>query len=289
MKVLQSLFCSLVIVTVIAAGTFAAETPSDPPATEIYQQEGEKGYYNYEVIPEEPEEEEDLPKVSATVQAPPQFSYDELWNMHPDQFQAHVNAVTKWAVKTPSEENVIQYLMVQDVARRKSAAFASVVSMVGQKNPQFSIDNVYPSTTPGRMAVKENQLDEIDAEIRKAKEGFALVMFSQEGCSFCTAQKSILGFFERNYEWPIRYVDIYRNPKMAMEFGVEQTPEIILVQAASGQAMPIASGVIAMSDLRSRVYRSVRLMNGEIKPEQWSTYRYERNTGNDPLKFVNKK
>lgn len=289
LRVSLLLFFSLLIL--VGGGSVCAEEKlPDESASEIYHTEQDKGYYNYEVIPETPEEEEDPEKPAIQqVQPPPKYSYDELWNMHPDVFQAHVKEVTKWAVQTPTEENVVHYLMVQDVARRKSAAFASVVSMVGQKNPQFSVDGVYPSTTPGRMAVVENRIDEIDTVIKQARDEFALIMFTQNGCRFCTAQRSILTYFENNYQWPIRSVDIYKNPNMASEFGVDQTPAIIIVQGTTGKAMPISSGVTAMADLRTRIYRTVRLMKGEIQPEQWSMFQYEKKSGNDPLHFVKSK
>ena len=65
----------------------------------------------------------------------PEYSYDQLWKMHPDDFQEYLNQVTKFAVQFPTEKNVTQYLKIQDVARRKSVAFAAVVDFIGQKNP----------------------------------------------------------------------------------------------------------------------------------------------------------
>ena len=285
LKVLPSLFFSLFFIFVASA---SAENKKPVPASEgIYQTEAEKGYYNYEVIAEEPEEEEQEEQHMANQAQPPQkYSYDELWNMHPDAFQALIDEVTKWAVGTPTEENVTEYLKVQDVARRKSAAFASVVGYVGQMNPQYSVAGVSPITAPGRRAVTEYRLDEIDSTILRARNEFALIMFSQQGCSFCTSQRSILGYFENNYQWPVRVIDIYQNPGLAAEYGVERTPAIALVHGQTGQALPIASGVTSMSDLRTRIYRSIRMLKGEIRPEQWATYQYEMNSGKDPLQFV---
>lgn len=270
-----------------AADIASCNTPGE--AVEIYKQEVPKGYYNYEVVPEEPEKKEEEPVAQVQAkdpQAPPQYTYDQLFNMHPDKFQAYTLEITKWAVTTRDEKDVLQYILVQDVARRRSAAFASVVGLVGQKNAKYSNDDVYPVTAPGRLAITQNQLNEIDTTIESAKDEFALIMFSQQGCSFCTAQSSILKFFENNYRWQVRELDIQQYPELAIEYGVEQTPTLIIVHGESGETLPISTGVASAEEIRSSVYRAVRLMRGEIKPEQWNTYDFEKGSGNDPLKFM---
>ncbi len=258
----------------MAAPVYSSEE-SDPNS--------KRGWYWYEMF----QEQQDQPKEEKP-QHPvvPEHSYDQLWNMHPDDFQAHLNQVTKQAVQFPTETNVAHYLKVQDVARRKSAAFAAVVDFVGQKNPQFSTEDVYPITSPGRMALTAMQVREFDDVIMKAKDDFGLILFSSEECGFCEAQQSILAFFENQYHWPIRSVDVKTNPNFATRFGIEQTPSIILVNKDSQAYLPISSGVISMSDLKKRLYRSIRYMQGKISPEQWAVYEFEKGSGHDPLKFV---
>jgi conjugal transfer pilus assembly protein TraF len=88
------------------------------------------------------------------------------------------------------------------------------------------------------------------------------------------------------FGWPIRKVNINENPAMATKFQVEITPTLILVQRESGDFMPLSSGVISMSDLKSRVYRSIRHMKGGATPEQWFMHEYERDKGGDPLQHI---
>jgi conjugal transfer pilus assembly protein TraF len=255
----------------------------DVHAKEESYEDYKNGWYWYEVIPEKEDQPEDeTPKKSSI----PEYSYDQLWKMHPDAFQDHSNQVTKIAVQFPTEKNVTEYLKVQDVARRKSVAFAAVVDLIGQKNPQFSTEDVYPLTAPGRVALTSMQSREYDDVIFQAKDEFGLIMFSQIGCEFCDAQKSILTFFENQYRWPVRLVDILDNPNFAAQFGIEQTPSIILVQKNSQDYLPVSSGVISMSNLKKRLYRSIRYMQGKISPEQWALYEFEKQSGHDPLKFV---
>ena len=242
-----------------------------------------KGWYWYEVIPNEKEQPEDEVQQEPSIS---EYSYDQLWKMHPDDFQEYLNQVTKFAVQFPTEKNVTQYLKVQDVARRKSVAFAAVVDFIGQKNPQYSTEDVYPLTAPGRVALTSMQSKEYDDVIFQAKDEFGLIMFSQTGCDFCDAQKSILTFFENQYHWPVRLVDVLDYPNFAAQFGIEQTPSIILVHKTSQDYLPVSSGVISMSNLKKRLHRSIRYMQGKISPEQWALYEFEKQSGHDPLKFV---
>ncbi len=266
-----------IIVTMIFLIVFPAHSND-----EFYRGK-KRGWYWYEVFSEKEDKPEDEAPQKSMI---PEYSYDQLWNMHPDNFQEHLNQVTKFAVQFPTGKNVTTYLKVQDVARRKSVAFASVVNFVGQKNPQYSTEDVYPTTSPGRVALTGMQSREYNGVILQAKNDFGLIMFSREDCGFCDAQQSILAFFENQYHWPVRSVDIAENPNFAAQFGIEQTPSIILVNKESQDYLPISSGVISMSNLKKRLYRSIRYMQGKISPEQWALYEFEKQSGHDPLKFV---
>ena len=81
-------------------------------------------------------------------------------------------------------------------------------------------------------------------------------------------------------------VNIKENPAAGARFGVEQTPTIILVNKDTKDYMRISSGVISLSKLKLRLYRSIRMMKNEILPEQWGTYDFEKGKGGDPLRFV---
>lgn len=252
-------------------------------AADLSYRDQKRGWYWYEAFPEEKHPPDEKATRGPTI---PEYSYDRLWNMHPDEFQKHLSRVTKAAVQFPTEENVGQYLKIQDVARRKSVAFASVVNLVGQKNPQYSTEDVYPITAPGRAALTDMQEKEYDQVFLEAQNEFGLIMFSRKDCGFCDAQLSILSFFENQYHWPVRSVDVADHPNFAAQFGIGQTPSIILVNKGSRDHLPISSGVISMSDLKKRLYRSIRYMQGKTSPEQWALYEFERQSGHDPLRFI---
>ncbi|MFH1675355.1 MAG: conjugal transfer protein TraF [Pseudomonadota bacterium] len=257
-----------------AAGDTKRETPD--------YVEGKTGWYWYKTESEEKEEPEtDKPELAVNG-----HSYEKLWNMYPDDFQEMLDRTMKIAVQSPTEENVVNYLVMQDIARRKSVAFANVVGYVGQKHPQFSNADTHPVITPGRTALAGLKHDEITRTIEESSDEFALLMFTQEGCKFCDVQKSILKFFTSSHDWTVRPIDIDRHPDLASRFGIEQTPAIILIRKDSEDYMPISVGVISLNQLNTRIYRSIKLLRGDVTPEQWHMYDFEKDTGSDPLRFI---
>ena len=288
------LFSAFLLVILWASpAVFCAETAKQAmenkepvqPDTRYYY-DAKHGWYWYKKEPSAEIEQDS--ELEVQVIHIPDYTYDQLWNMYPDRFQELLKKSMKIAVQQPSEKNVLRYLIYQDIARRKSTAFAGVIQYVGQKHPELSNADVYPITTPGRVALADMKSGEIDQKIREVSEQFALIVFSQAGCTFCEAQDSILQYFIRSYNWTVRTIDIDERPAFSARFGIEQTPTIILIKKRSKDFLPVATGVISLSELKTKVYRSIRIMLNETKPEQWFMYEFEKNRGSDPVKYVTK-
>ncbi|MBI1913122.1 MAG: conjugal transfer protein TraF [Deltaproteobacteria bacterium] len=54
-----------------------------------------------------------------------------------------------------------------------------------------------------------------------------------------------------------------------------QVPTILMVNKENGSYFPVSTGVVALDDLELRIYRSVRLLKGEIQPKDWSDYEFQ--------------
>jgi len=271
-------------------GVRSASKGLNPNNDKIFYDDRQRGWYWYEAGKEGKETKTststDYSPIQPSSKGPFKYSYNEMWVMYPDDFKAYSSKVTKQAVQFPTEENITHYLEVMDVTRRKSAAFTAAVNYVAQKNALYTREDTHPITAPGLKVMKDIRYHEVDSLIRNSRKEFALIMFTQPGCGFCNAQTDILSFFEETFGWPLRMVNIKENPAAGARFGVEQTPSIILVHKETKDYLRISSGVISLSKLKLRLYRSIRMMKNEILPEQWGTYDFEKGTGGDPLKFV---
>ena len=275
------MFRVLILCLVVLLFTAGAPCAGEPPLTEengkAYYGDAKRGWWWYEKIPLEKKEPEkktgDGEKRSPHLS---DYAMEELWNMYPDDFQAVLMAFQKKAVQVPSENNVREYYVVQDIARRKSLAFANASAAVMQKYPDLSVATDYPITAPGRNAAVSQRTEEVESRIRGAREEFALIYFSSAGCPYCAEEGSILGRFVEKYGWDIREIDAEREPAVSSVFGIETTPTLLLVYRGNSDHITVSAGVASLAEIEEKLYRGIRLLKNEITPEEYSLYEFQR-------------
>jgi conjugal transfer pilus assembly protein TraF len=281
-------FLVAAVLLLITGVLHAGDLPRVEADGKTYYGDVKRGWWWYEKIPEKKKNVET--KVKDKPDRMPSLSentMEELWEMHPDDFQALLMAFQKKAVRTPSEENVREYYTVQDIARRKSLAFANATAAVMQKYPDLSVAADYPITAPGRNAAVSQQVSEIESRIRSAREEFALIYFFSPGCRYCTEQGAILGHFIEKYGWEIRKIDTEEETGISSVFGIETTPTLLLVYRGSRDHITVSAGVASLSEIEEKLYRGIRLLKNEITPDDYSLYEFQRGGAFDvkaPLK-----
>ena len=117
-----------------------------------YYTDSYKGWWWYQKEPEKKSDKPEKKKSAKKVPSLKDYTYEQIWEMHPDQFQEFAEELKKKAVQKPSEENVKEYFEVQEIARKKALAFSNVAQFVWQKYPELTTKKDYPITTPGNLA-----------------------------------------------------------------------------------------------------------------------------------------
>jgi conjugal transfer pilus assembly protein TraF len=270
---------AVVFAMLFTTALYAGDLSSSPAVTDgkTYYGDPKRGWWWYEKIPEKKKEEEK--KTAENPERSPRladYTMERLWDMHPDDFQALLMAFQKKAVQSPSEENVKEYYTIQDIARRKSLAFANATAAVMQKYPELSLAADSPITAPGRNAVVMQQTGEIESKIRNASGEFALLYFYSPGCPYCTEQEAILGYFSEKYHWEIKAINTESDPGTSSLFGIETTPTLLLVYRGSKDQIAVSTGVASMAEIEEKLYRGIRLLKNEIMPEEYSLYEFQR-------------
>ncbi len=212
------------------------------------------------------------------------YTFEQIWEMHPDQFQEFAEALKKKAVQKPSEENVKEYFEVQEIARKKALAFSNVAQFVWQKYPELTTKKDYPITTPGNLARISQINEERQRVLRDNRDDFALVYFQRPDCNYCDEQSRILDWFTNETGWTVKKVIISENPGLAAKFRVEITPTLILIQKGNQDYLPVSAGVISADEIEDKAYRAVRLLKGDISPEEYSLYEFQKGGGFDVKK-----
>ena len=241
-----------------------------------YYTDSSKGWWWYQ---KEPDKRSDKPEKKKPAKSAPslrEYTYEQIWEMHPDQFQEFAEALKKKAVQKPSEENVKEYFEVQEIARKKALAFSNVAQFVWQKYPELTTRKDYPITTPGNLARISQINEERQRILRDNRDDFALIYFQRPDCSYCDEQSHILDWFTSETGWTIKRVNIRENPGLAAKFSVEITPTLILIQKGNQNYLPVSAGVISADEIEDKAYRAVRLLKGDISPEEYSLYEFQK-------------
>jgi len=270
LKALPVLFCSFIMLTTAA---FAEEVPGQEPVP--YYKDAKRGWFWYEEqkAPEKPKQE---PEQKHRIPSMKDYTAEQLMDMHPDDFQALLMDFQKKAVWRPTPENVEEYYYIQDIARRKALAFTNVAEYVMQKDPELSLSKDYPTVIPGQNALVRSRQNEVSERIMRAKGDFGLLFFYSPSCEYCEEQEKIMRFFESQYGWEIKRIDFTRERGLGERFGVTIVPTILLVYRNGAEAIPVSAGVISMSEMEDKIYRGVRLLAGEITPQEYSIYDFQK-------------
>lgn len=209
-----------------------------------------------------------------------EYTYEELLRMPVNEFRELYNYYLEMAVSNPTEENIYNYLNLQEVLVKKAIAFTSAYQYVQQKYADYYSGGFYPISKPGVEALQQARLSEIDNVLKSVKDEFGLVLFVKKSCPYCLAQAQIMKYMVAE-GFKVRYIDVDEFPGFASEFGVEVVPTILLVHR-SGQALPIGSGVISLDEIKRRIYGVWKIWSGTESPESYSLYLFERGTPLDP-------
>ncbi|ORJ61308.1 conjugal transfer protein TraF [Geothermobacter hydrogeniphilus] len=244
-------------------------------ALAAYQEPPRRGYWWYETPPTKTEKKEEEPPPL------PNYTVQQMMEMDPDMLKDYAEAVTKEAIRLPTEENVRRHYLVQDIIRRKARAFTNVSELVWQKYPELTTAKDNPLTTPGRNAMTRAQIEERRQKLSQAREEFALLYFRSYSCAFCQAQDQILPLVTSRLGWQVKPIDIQANPALADRLGVETTPTLILIHKGSQDFFPVTTGVASVMEIESHLFRAIRLMRGEISPENFNLYDFQKGGGYD--------
>lgn len=271
-----TLICAAHILTVLNSVALGEEL-HDFSVHSGYDSVIQRGWYWYEVEKEWKEE----PATELDFSQPPDALADQ-WEMSVEEFKELLEKTKNNAVANPTIENMLKYIELQDVARRKALAFANVYQLVMQKHPEFTTASTNPTAVPGIDALHALKSEEVESEIYAAKNDFALVYFHKPDCQFCRAQNGILQYFTDKYGWSIKAVNLYDDHEPAYRFNVMTVPYILTVYKTTGEYMPVTVGVASLTELEQKLYRAIRYLKGKVAPSQFSIYNYDIGGPGDP-------
>ena len=248
----------------LAAGVAAPATAQS--SSRAAQPEPKQGYWWYQAPP--PPEEEADPDALVKPRIPPMT---ELATWTPPKIRRLIEEQRDYAATVLTVDAVADFWRLQDFARRKARAFAGVTQVAILQHPELNAKSANPNVADARAGMGPEK-EQVRRNYLRGQAGqFALVMFSRSTCGYCRVQWPIIERFREETGWQVTVMDIDRRPEVATRFDVEITPTTMVIRRGSAQRMVIASGVESYPNLAQTAYQAVRLLRGDIRPEQFLT------------------
>lgn len=250
----------------VVIGLAAAALLAIPAAHAQGREEARTGYWWYQAPPiaKEPTDPDALEKP----RIPPM---PELATWTPPKIRKLIEQQRDYAATVLTVDAVADFWRLQDFARRKARAFAGVTQIAMLQHPELNAKSANPMVGDARDQLSAHK-DQVRRQyLRGRANEYALVMFSRSTCGYCRVQWPIVQRFQEEMGWQVTLQDVDRKPELAARFGVEITPTTMLIRRGSQQRMVIASGVEAYPNLIQMAYQAVRLLSGDIRPEQFLT------------------
>lgn len=249
-----------------------AQSPGDP---------GPKaGYWWYQAPPKPAAEQSAEPDPLVKPAIPPMA---ELATWTPPRIHKLIEQQRDYAATVLTVDAVADFWRLEDFARRKARAFAGITQIAMLQHPELNSKSANPMVGDARdqMAAGKDMIRR--QYLRAHAQEFALVMFSRSTCGYCRVEWPIVQRFQDEMGWQVTLMDLDRRPDLGTRFGVEVTPTTMIIRRNSSQRMVIAAGVEAYPNLAQMAYQAVKLLTGDIRPEQFMTGAGEENTFFDAL------
>ncbi|WP_375154547.1 MULTISPECIES: conjugal transfer protein TraF [Novosphingobium] len=245
----------------------AAQSSVAPGSIGAAASQTRQGYWWYQTPPKG----EDPDPVAEPIRKPIVPPMTELATWTPPRIRKLIEAQRDYAATVLTVDAVADFWRLEDFARRKARAFAGVTQLAMLQHPELNSKSSNPMVGDARDQLSAYK-DATRASYLRAHAGeFALVMFSRTSCGYCRVQWPIVQRFQDEIGWQVTLIDLDRRPELGNRFGVEMTPTTMIIRRSSQQRMVIASGVEAYPTLKQMAYQAVRLLTGDIRPEQFMT------------------
>jgi conjugal transfer pilus assembly protein TraF len=171
------------------------------------------------------------------------------------------NALAK-ALLEPTQENVIEYMALQQKWVQQSALFSKSWQHALLEHPELA--SLFPTTQYGVKIRKEVEAESKIALIRKLAEKNTLLFFYEGESLYSKAFANIVREFVKQYNWPIQAVSVdnislktfpqsIKDRSIADEMGVSIFPSLFMIDLITRKAVPIAFGMITVNQIEDNI------------------------------------
>lgn len=256
----------LFITLTIGATAYAQDDPfSYEP---LFKCEGDQERFNWyceeKEAPEKSEPKTPIPEEAAPVAKAESQKEPELSEF--ESIQARLEELLQIAYVNPNEKNIYNYIEYQNQVSNKAAVFADTWKRVLWTNPQLDYSQKFPTARMAKAVRASMVRNDKQINLEHLKDqGYGLFFFYRSDCQYCHQMQYPVQILSERAGLDVMSISIdgvlldkfpnsVANNGQAENLGVTQTPTIMLVNTATKQIQPIATGWTSLQELEKRIY-----------------------------------
>ena len=218
-----------------------------------YYEEHAEGWHWYKDSIEDEKEQRVIKE------AQPQDSIQEL-----AAFKKSIEKALATAILHPTDENVANYIALQNRLGNQASLFSDVWQRVLLNNPDLDYSLIHPTNSLGKQVDLDLKRAKEDAAIAKLAKESGLFFFYSSSCAYCRKFAPILKEFAEIHKITIIpistdgiFLPEFPNSKIdkghSTKFNVTVFPSLFAVNPYTKKVYPISYGLSSHSELRKRI------------------------------------
>jgi len=168
------------------------------------------------------------------------------------------------AIVEPTRENLVAYILAQRALMDQSQRFSESWKKVVMTSPSLDETLIHPVDQNARPIYYREQNKELQDKIKKLASEYGLFFFFRKNCPYCHGFAPIVKSFAETYGWSLLPVSLdggtlpefphaKKDNGIAESLGVSHVPALIALHPKSGKFIPLAYGMVSISEIEERV------------------------------------
>jgi conjugal transfer pilus assembly protein TraF len=226
-------------------------------------------WYHDPPLAEDPSPEEPAPLPTATgLLVPGSLPDGGPVPLSAQWLSEHLPQYLNTALDDPSPANVTAYLYLQRYALDKSSRFADAAELAAISDPYLDENTRRPIATFGAQLRTRASAEAMEATLAGLADSVGLYFFFRSDCPYCHEQAPILKALEALYGFRVLAVSLDQRPLpgdpypdyipdrgQSQLLQVVATPALYLVKPESSEIVPVAQGLLSLSEFKDRIVK----------------------------------
>ena len=168
------------------------------------------------------------------------------------------------AIVEPTRENLVAYILAQRALMDQSQRFSESWKKVVMTSPSLDETLIHPVDQNARPIYYLEKSKDLQDKIKKLASEYGLFFFFRKNCPYCHGFAPIVKSFAETYGWSLlpvsidggtlpEFPDARRDNGIAERLGISHVPALIALHPKSGKFIPLAYGMVSISEIEERV------------------------------------